>query len=612
MSKRGGSSIRKKIVFGYMRIYSFISFMLFLIFLVASYMLSFYILNGYIQKNVGEVFSDIISMDSPQKMYEAAQEMLPEYIVRYDFIKETKKIKEEDYYTAQSYYDSYQNGLEEGLDIIFSFNEPEASAVDISAEQTTPNPNDEDSSQQTQDYSVGYITSSYLYIREEPDLDSPIIYKAYYGTRLQIKEEIGDWYRILYDDKELYCAARFVSLGAAPTQTPEPSDEYWDVETSHLFSKKGVDHSTEAEYDNAQAENPIASLMEPYNIYSYGRQIKYVESEDKDYVVREEYIYRIVTDITRIIPYDMIWSSIAISFVFIMLLFFIGLIIIWIYGASRTRKYLKPIGDITDLARKIQPNSQYRLSVETAKFELKELVITINDMLDRLNAAHIKRKKFVSDVSHELRTPISVVAGYANMLKRWAKDDEAVFDESVNAIIEEASNMKYLVENLLFLARSDNEQNVYEMEPFDISSMVDSIYKNAKMVDGEKHEMLSEIEQGVIVNGDRNRLKQAIREFLLNAVKYTPPLGQVKISLKKENNKAIINITDTGIGISKKDMGHIFTRFYRGDISRNRNAGGYGLGLSICREIISAHDGKIIFKSKENVGTSVTIKMNLS
>ncbi len=611
MSKRSGSSIRKKIVFGYMRIYCFISFMLFLIFMIAVYLVSFYVIREYVKTDIEKVFEDIIYEDSLQEMYEASGRLMPEYIIRYDFIKESRKIKEEDYYTSASYGNVNHHDDDDSIDVVFSLVETQATSSDDSSPQVTPNPVNEENISDENKPTAGYITSTYLYIRQRPDTDSSIIYKAYYGTEVLITEDLGDWYKIWYDDKELYCASRFISLGNAPSPTPPPGDSYWDAETAHLFSNRGVNHSSEASYDRHQEYSPFISLEEPYLLYSSSYQYKYIEMDGEDYVIEERYIYKAVTDIRKIIPYDVIWAAVAFSLSFILVLFFIGLIIIWGYGASKTKKYLKPIDDITNLAGQIQPNSLYRLNVNTAKYELKELVITINNMLDRLSAAHIKRKKFVSDVSHELRTPISVVAGYANMLKRWAKDDEAVFDESVDAIIEEASNMKYLVENLLFLARSDNDQNVYEMEPFDISAMIDSIYKDAKMVDGGAHDMRSEIEDGVIVNGDRNRLKQTIREFLLNAVKYTPDSGKIKISLKKEETKAIINITDTGIGISKKDMGHIFTRFYRGDESRNRNAGGYGLGLSICREIISAHDGKIMFKSKENFGTSVTVELKL-
>ena len=96
-----------------------------------------------------------------------------------------------------------------------------------------------------------------------------------------------------------------------------------------------------------------------------------------------------------------------------------------------------------------------------------------------------------------------------------------------------------------------------------------------------------------------------------NAIKYTPLTEKINISLQKQENLAIIKITDNGIGISKKDLGHIFSRFYRGDISRNRKDGGYGLGLPIAKEIITAHSGTIKIKSKESVGTSVQITLKL-
>lgn len=397
-----------------------------------------------------------------------------------------------------------------------------------------------------------------------------------------------------------------------PTPTPEYYEEFWDAKTEHLFSKSGTEYTTEGYFDYDQLNNAVLSLREPLVLYMTTGTGVFTEHDELGYVTQDYYIIKAVVNITDFAPIDAILSVIAIFIVFSLILYFAGLLLMWIYGATRTRKYLRAIDEITRLTNEIQPNSQYRLNVNTAKFELKELVITVNNMLDRLNDAHVKRKKFVSDVSHELRTPISVVAGYANMLKRWARDDEAVFDESVDAIIDESSNMKYLVENLLFLARSDNDQNVYEMETFDISSLIQSICKDAKMVDSGKHDIICAIDQGVIINGDRNRIKQALREFMRNAIKYTPPMGEVKISLQKNDGKAIIKVIDTGMGISKKDLANIFTRFYRGDVSRNRDNGGYGLGLSICREIISAHKGKISFKSKEDAGTEVTVMLNLA
>lgn len=617
MSKKHSSSIRKKIVRGYVGMYCFLAFLLFVIFIAGVYVTVFYAAQEYLRNDLEQVLSDAVQYNNQglaeQELYEKTQKMMPGYVVRYDITETTRKVKEENYY-GRNYYNNIENSSNGNQSIdINIINEP--------APIVTPTPMPSDAVTQTQEEPLeydegnltkGYVTSTNLYLRDNPDIDSDIIYKIYYGAQVNIIEDLGEWYKIYYEGKELYAVSKLISLGAEPTPTPDFGDEYWTPEDTHLFSKKGTDYTTESAFDYNQLGNAVASLKEPYTFYISAYIDTYDEAQGNDYVLNNYYSIKAVVDITDVVPYHIIWSVAGGLLVAAIILFLIGIIIVWLYGAAKTKKYLKPIDEITRLANEIQPNSQYRLDVETAKYELKELVITINNMLDRLNAAHIKRKKFVSDVSHELRTPISVIAGYANMLKRWARDDEEVFDESVNAIIDESSNMKYLVENLLFLARSDNDQNVYEMEQFDVSSLIETICKDARMVDKGKHEILCDIQQGVIINGDRNRIKQAFREFLLNAIKYTPPMGEIKFSLQNVSGKAIISIKDTGMGISKKDMGHIFARFYRGDVSRNRDKGGYGLGLAICREIISAHKGKITFKSKEGAGTEVIVVLDLA
>ena len=616
MSKKNSSSIRKKIVRGYVGMYCFLAFLLFMIFIAGVYATAFYAAQEYLRNDLNQVLSDVVEYKKQglegQELYEKTQGIMPGYVIRYDIIETSRKIKEEDYYNNNYYYGIKNNSSDnQSIGVYIAASTPLATPTpmpDATVTQSESQPLEYDEA----DFTKGYITSESLYIREFPDIASDIIYDLDYGTQVNIIEDLGEWYKIYYEGKELYAASKLISLGPEPTPTPEIYDEFWESEETHLFSMKGPDYTTEGSYDYNQLGNAAASLKEPYTFYISSYVSAYDEAQGHDYVIGEYYDIKAVVDITDVVPYHVIWSAAAGLFAVAVILFLIGIIIVWLYGAAKTKKYLKPIGEITRLANEIQPNSQYRLDVETAKYELKELVITINNMLDRLNAAHIKRKKFVSDVSHELRTPISVIAGYANMLKRWAKDDEAVFDESVNAIIDESSNMKYLVENLLFLARSDNDQNVYEMETFDISNLIKAICKDARMVDKGKHEILCDIQEGVIINGDRNRIKQAFREFLLNAIKYTPPMGEIKFSLQKSGGKAIINIKDTGMGISKKDMGHIFARFYRGDVSRNRDKGGYGLGLAICREIISAHKGKITFKSKEGAGTDVQVTLDLA
>ncbi len=233
--------------------------------------------------------------------------------------------------------------------------------------------------------------------------------------------------------------------------------------------------------------------------------------------------------------------------------------------------------------------------------------MTINEMLDRIHAGMARQKAFVSDVSHELRTPLSVVSGYAHILQRWAREDEKVFEEAVAAIISESDNMKYLLENLLFLVRSDNNTLVFERETFDLSVMLRNIHKETLLLDGNTHRVTADIEDGVLVCADRAKIKQALRIFVENALKYTPPDGAIHLTLDQTGGEVRVTVRDTGIGIPAKDMGHIFTRFYRGDRSRSRRTGGYGLGLPIARTILTAHSGRIRVTSREGAGTTVEV-----
>lgn len=387
------------------------------------------------------------------------------------------------------------------------------------------------------------------------------------------------------------------------------------IKSRHVLSSAGVDKSYQRAFDDAQASGGLSNIKELNKLYLRVYDDEYINNgtyqDEMLYYYHLEAVIDMSSAIANMGGSAKFWDLISIAVVFFAT-FFIGLIIIIIYGAYKTRKYLKPVEDITNLVSQINESSlSRRIDVESARYELKELVMTINSMLDRVYAGYAKQRMFVSDVSHELRTPISVVAGYANMLKRWARDDEAVFDESVHAIIEEADNMKYLVDNLLFLVRSDNNTINYDMESFDLSELMHSVFKSSLLVDNNKHNIIEDIEDGISITGDRARIKQALRIFIENAIKYTPPTGSIELSLKKEGESAVVTTADSGIGISKKDMAHIFKRFYRGDKSRNRQAGGYGLGLPIARSIINAHGGKIRLRSRENEGTIIDIIMNI-
>lgn len=293
----------------------------------------------------------------------------------------------------------------------------------------------------------------------------------------------------------------------------------------------------------------------------------------------------------------------------ILILDFLFIISVISSGARASKKILKPVEAMTKTVENITINEiATRLNVSGSQDELKDLARTFNSMLDRLQQSYEQQNQFVSDASHELRTPIAVVQGYANLLDRWGKNDEKILEESITAIKTEAENMKDLVEKLLFLARGDKNTQKVEMKAFSLKVLIDEVVKESRLIDST-HEIKCEKNEEISINADSRLLKEAIRVFVDNSIKYTPEGGIISISSFIQNNEAVIIIEDTGVGISKEDLPHIFDRFYRADKSRTRQTGGTGLGLSIAKWIILKHNGKIDVKSELGMGTKVSITM---
>lgn len=280
-------------------------------------------------------------------------------------------------------------------------------------------------------------------------------------------------------------------------------------------------------------------------------------------------------------------------------------------GEKISRRALRPITEIAETARRLSAsNLSERIEIHGAKTELLELSQILNDMLDRIESSYNAQKQFTSDASHELRTPISVIQGYADMLARWGKTDADIQNESIAAIRSEAAGMKELVEQLLFIARHDNRPGQYEKVYFDAAELTDEIFRDTQLIASNHMVRHAEMNRAIIL-GDRNKLKQALRIFVDNAIKYTPPGGTISISCRKEEKYCRITIADTGIGIAEEEMTQIFERFYRCEEVRSDAVDGHGLGLSIARMIIRAHSGQMEVQSKKGIGSRFHILLPL-
>lgn len=268
-----------------------------------------------------------------------------------------------------------------------------------------------------------------------------------------------------------------------------------------------------------------------------------------------------------------------------------------------SRKALQPISEIVTTAKGMSASRlSERIAADGARDEMRELIDVLNEMLTRIELAYNNQKQFVSDASHELRTPISVIQGYADMLERWGKSDPDVRDEAIEAIRAESRAMKELVEQLLFIARHENANHRYDMEFFDLGDMAEETLKETRLIAGQHCVELKSAES-VLVRGDRAALKQALRIFLDNALKYTSEDGRVTLSCVREGAFARLSVEDDGVGIAREDLRRVFDRFYRTPDARGSDVDGHGLGLSIARMIVQAHGGRIEVQSRPGAGS---------
>ena len=251
-------------------------------------------------------------------------------------------------------------------------------------------------------------------------------------------------------------------------------------------------------------------------------------------------------------------------------------------------------------------------TVSTGDQDLRSIEVALNGLLRQMQEAKLQQMRFVSDASHELRTPIAVIQGYVNMLDRWGATDEEVLHESIEALKSESEHMQELVEQLLFLARGDSGRNTLQRSSVNLAGVVQEVWEESCMID-EGHTYACTVHEGdeddqsFVVTGDVAMLKQVLRIVVQNAQKYSPEGSTITLGCKQDAEGVTCTVQDEGIGMSEEDVAHVFERFYRSEGARAESAEGSGLGLSIAKWIVDAHNGTIEVLSREGVGTRFTL-----
>jgi two-component system OmpR family sensor kinase len=265
---------------------------------------------------------------------------------------------------------------------------------------------------------------------------------------------------------------------------------------------------------------------------------------------------------------------------------------------------LEAITETVDQINRADDLSRRIPYLERSEDEIGDLVVSFNQTLERLESLFTSQQRFLADVSHEFRTPLTVIKGNVDLIRRMKVADE----ESLSSIDQEAGRLTRLVGGLLMLAQAESGKLTLVLRPVELDLLLTEVFTEMRVLAGTKvHVHLNEIDQ-VMVNGDRDRLKQVLLNLVSNAIQYTPQGGDVYLSMTKIGNQARIIVRDTGPGIPAEDLPHIFDRFYRAEKSRTRStSSGFGLGLSIAHWIVEHHGGQIKVESKEGKGTTFVI-----
>lgn len=274
-------------------------------------------------------------------------------------------------------------------------------------------------------------------------------------------------------------------------------------------------------------------------------------------------------------------------------------------GIFFIKSIVKPIREVSNIARKIAMGDfESRIEV-TENDEIGDLCDTINYMASELSQASNMKNDFISSVSHELRTPLTAIRGWGETAKMSVGTDEALVNRGLDIVLSEADRLSSLVEELLDFSRIETGRMTVVASPLNISELLASsvgMYDELSKQQGIELVFTPPAEE-IEVMGDANRLKQVFINIIDNAVKYTESGGQVLVDQIHEDGCVRISVKDTGVGIPAQDIDRVKEKFYKA----NKTVRGSGIGLAVADEIIKQHQGLLFIESVEGVGTTATI-----
>lgn len=271
-------------------------------------------------------------------------------------------------------------------------------------------------------------------------------------------------------------------------------------------------------------------------------------------------------------------------------------------GYIISKRALSPMLDIRKAAEDIENGSDLskRIEIEGGSSEVRSMADSFNAMFERLEDSFNKEQQLTSDISHELRTPVSVIGAQC----RFSLENEDTKEEYVEAlelIERQTKKMSRVINDMLAFSRIERGAGEIQKERLNLSECVRCVCEDMALIQEKDITLESDIEEGIYINGNFELLTRLTVNLISNAYRYGKENGKTTVTLKKENDKAVLSVKDNGIGIEKADLEKIWDRFFRADSSRSN--GGTGLGLSFVKEIAEIHGAAVSVKSEKGDGS---------
>jgi two-component system phosphate regulon sensor histidine kinase PhoR len=329
-----------------------------------------------------------------------------------------------------------------------------------------------------------------------------------------------------------------------------------------------------------------------------GQAIRNSKSLDMD-----TYYYAKIMDDNSFIriskDYNDISSIIKNTVYFMLVLSALLIVMSYLFAKKISLMLIKPVKELSENIEEIENN-------EKIYEEIKPFVKTIKEQhLDILKASEM-RKEFTANVTHELKTPLTVIAGYSELMSTGMADiNDTKF--LATEIYHNSQKLQSLIDDILNLSNLDQKDIKFENQNINLELICKNVITNLEVVANKKGIKIIYDGSPVFMNANSKLMDELITNLVYNAINYNKNNGSVVVNLNKIDNSIILEVIDTGIGISNKDQNRIFERFYRVDKSRSKEMGGTGLGLAIVKHIVGKYDGEIEVNSEINKGTTFRI-----